>query len=464
MQAKVSMVVPCYNKAPYIGEMLDSVIAQVWDNIELILVNDGSTDGTREIISVYEPKLRARGYELVIIDQENQGVAAAVRNGMLRMTGEYFCTVDCDDIIDREYVSAMAAWLSEHPDCDRVVCDVNVTRWECGYAYGQRRVDKESYFKEIKILDAHILEKYLLYRAARNSCAAMTRISYIIKCKVIENFAIKPRATQEPQLLIPLAAGRGETSHIRRILYTYRLESRELAAVGSRVNMIKTMEYQLILSNITIGRLNVCDEQKKYLMQCAEFGIKEHTYFLLCMYHPNDVMDQDTLIKATVHTVNEYFSPNPRISVEETKLSGGAPLFHAVSNNILKQPRNEWVERELSRCNRSRIIGYGAFGVIADRLLPSIYNTPMKPDVLWDIDAGSDCERNGIKVIRPNFDMLTETDTVLVFLKNAIIAEEICDRLEESRVGNYLCYFDILDYLATFYFPQIAVCGLNARI
>ena len=69
------MVVPCYNKVEYIGEMLDSVIAQKWDNIEVILVNDGSTDGTREAIAEYEPKLKTRGYETVIIDQENAGCA-----------------------------------------------------------------------------------------------------------------------------------------------------------------------------------------------------------------------------------------------------------------------------------------------------------------------------------------------------------------------------------------------------
>jgi hypothetical protein len=99
--------------------------------------------------------------------------------------------------------------------------------------------------------------------------------------------------------------------------------------------------------------------------------------------------------------------------------------------------------------------------VVADRLLPAICNTPMKPDVLWDIAAESDHERNGIRVVKPSFDTLAKSDMVLIFLKKTVIAEEICDRLEESKVGNYLCYFDILDYLAAFYFPQIAVCELK---
>ena len=113
-QSKTSMVIPCYNKEESISRMFDSILAQEWDNIELILVNDGSTDGTRGIITEYEPKFLERGYEVVIIDQDNQDVAAAVRNGLLRVTGEYVCQVDADDELDPRYVSMMAGWLDEH--------------------------------------------------------------------------------------------------------------------------------------------------------------------------------------------------------------------------------------------------------------------------------------------------------------------------------------------------------------
>ena len=97
MQSKVSIVVPVYNKIEYIDMMLKSVYDQLWDNIELILVNDGATDGTRERLTEWEPKFRDRGYEVVITDQENQGISVAVRNGMLCMSGVFFCSVDCDD-------------------------------------------------------------------------------------------------------------------------------------------------------------------------------------------------------------------------------------------------------------------------------------------------------------------------------------------------------------------------------
>ena len=111
MQSKVSMVMPCYNKVDYIGEMFQSIVDQVWNNIELILVNDGSTDGTREVIAKWEPKFKERGYEVVIVDQENAGVCAAPKAGLERISGGYVSVVDADDMLAREYVSVMAGWL-----------------------------------------------------------------------------------------------------------------------------------------------------------------------------------------------------------------------------------------------------------------------------------------------------------------------------------------------------------------
>jgi len=118
------MIVPCYNKVKYISDMLDSVIKQEWDNIEVVLVNDGSSDGTREIMSNYTEKLESRGYTVVILDQENQGVASAIKNGLEHISGEFVCFPDCDDILHTEYVSAMVSALKSFPNTNCVVCDV----------------------------------------------------------------------------------------------------------------------------------------------------------------------------------------------------------------------------------------------------------------------------------------------------------------------------------------------------
>ena len=69
-QPLVSMIVPCYNCEKWIGRLIESVISQTYDNIELIVVNDGSTDRSGEIIDFYEQKVTDRGYKFKSIHQE----------------------------------------------------------------------------------------------------------------------------------------------------------------------------------------------------------------------------------------------------------------------------------------------------------------------------------------------------------------------------------------------------------
>ena len=140
MQSKVSMIVTCYNKVKYIGEMFDSIISQEWNNIELILVNDGSTDGTRDVITEYESKFYKRGYDVVIIDQENEGVCAATKAGLSCITGKYVCIVDADDELDPKYISTMAGWLEEHNDTDYCICDAIPS-----VSNGNRNADETAY-------------------------------------------------------------------------------------------------------------------------------------------------------------------------------------------------------------------------------------------------------------------------------------------------------------------------------
>lgn len=451
------MVIPCYNKAPYIGEMLDSVIAQVWDNIELILVNDGSTDGTREIISVYEPKLRARGYELVIIDQENQGVAAAVRNGMLRMTGEYFCTADCDDMLDPEYVSAMAGWLSSHGACDRVVCDTYTGAWDRVSMPGLRR--KYSDFAGVTVHDTYLTEKFLLYRQLVSSCVLMTRVKYLNKCKVTENFAVSPRATQEMQIGIPLAAGGGSVVHMHKALYSARAESRKQSLHKTWADMIRFRKEVLELKNKSISRLELGEYEKKRLYVIAELG--EKIIPARCLYDYDDAKGcEEEYADYFSEVANKYFVKSPKITRDKVLNAGLANIIRAIENKIVGY-ENEYVHLTDEEFRRpgGRIIAYGAFGLTAKQLLPALLNTPLKPDLLWDMAYdGSQNPICGLPVTRPDFAVLDAKDIVLVLIKKEFYAKDVYISLEHSNVGLCFYYYDVADYLAAYYFSEIETC------
>lgn len=101
---KVSILTPSYNSEAYIHRLLDSILVQTYTNIEMFVINDGSTDNTEEIVCHYISKFNDKGYKLHCINQPNQGLAAAINNGLKLISGEYLVWPDSDDY----YASPMA--------------------------------------------------------------------------------------------------------------------------------------------------------------------------------------------------------------------------------------------------------------------------------------------------------------------------------------------------------------------
>ena len=90
---KVSVIIPCYNVEPFLAECLQSVLSQTLSEIEVICVNDGSTDGTLQILQQYQQK----DSRITVIDQENQGVAMARNVALRHAAGEFIAFMDSDD-------------------------------------------------------------------------------------------------------------------------------------------------------------------------------------------------------------------------------------------------------------------------------------------------------------------------------------------------------------------------------
>lgn len=95
---KISVIIPIYNAERTINRCLDSVCNQSYKNLEIILVNDGSTDSTTEIIENW----RSKDPRIIIVEQKNMGAAAARNMGLENITGQFFTFVDADDTIEKE--------------------------------------------------------------------------------------------------------------------------------------------------------------------------------------------------------------------------------------------------------------------------------------------------------------------------------------------------------------------------
>ncbi len=104
----VSVVIPVYNGEAFVGQAIESVLAQTWPHLELIVVNDGSTDGSAEVIGRYRDRL-------VLVEQSNQGVAAARNAGMQRAKGDFVALLDQDDWWRPEKLARQVPLLAANP-------------------------------------------------------------------------------------------------------------------------------------------------------------------------------------------------------------------------------------------------------------------------------------------------------------------------------------------------------------
>ena len=107
---KFSIIVPVYNTEKYLKRCLDSIKSQSFKDYEVIIVNDGSTDNSSDIISKYPYK---------VINQENQGLSMARNNGVKASSGEYLIFLDSDDYIEKDLLKEIDKSLSNNPDLVR---------------------------------------------------------------------------------------------------------------------------------------------------------------------------------------------------------------------------------------------------------------------------------------------------------------------------------------------------------
>jgi glycosyltransferase involved in cell wall biosynthesis len=118
---EVSVIIPCYNSSAYLSETVASVLAQPLSDMEVIFVDDGSVDNTRELIHSLIESNPERNMRLVC--QPNAGVAAARNRAIAEAHGRYILPLDADDLIDREMVGECAEVLDGHSDYDLVYTD-----------------------------------------------------------------------------------------------------------------------------------------------------------------------------------------------------------------------------------------------------------------------------------------------------------------------------------------------------
>ena len=112
---KVSVIIPVFNGERHLGRMLDSVLRQTYFWVEVILVDDGSTDHTLRVAEGYREKFEKKGYDYRIVRSKHRNASAAINCGLPYVTGEFLIWPDSDDRLEKESVKKRVKFLKENP-------------------------------------------------------------------------------------------------------------------------------------------------------------------------------------------------------------------------------------------------------------------------------------------------------------------------------------------------------------
>lgn len=134
----VSVILPIYNGEKYLNESIDSILSQSFEDFELILINDGSTDASLEIAEHY----RKKDNRIVLISQENMGLISALNRGISCSKGKYIARMDQDDISLKNRFAKQVEMLDS--GCDICGCDFYLIS-EDGTTFGEKVVYKDAF-------------------------------------------------------------------------------------------------------------------------------------------------------------------------------------------------------------------------------------------------------------------------------------------------------------------------------
>lgn len=171
----VTVLMPVYNGESYLTQAIESVLAQTFKDFEFLIINDGSTDNTQEIITSYnDPRIKCHF-------QKNQGVAKSLNNGLKLASGKYIWRHDADDVALPEQLQTQLNFLDENPNFALVSTQIAFMsdRGRIAYAYKQ---PKDSYFNGEPFMKVE--------RSHFNPYSPITHATVLVKKEVFDTVGI----------------------------------------------------------------------------------------------------------------------------------------------------------------------------------------------------------------------------------------------------------------------------------
>ena len=233
---------PAYNTEQYIGEAINSVLNQTFTDFELIIVNDGSTDKTEEVIKSFDDS------RIVLVNQPNGGVSAALNTGLRYAKGEYIARFDADDICFPDRLQLQYTFMKENPDYVVIGSDADYMDKNGEYLY---------FYSNIGHTNEEITERFTTY------CPFIHSSVFYRKDIAIETGGYNERAhTFEDYLLWKNFIKKGKVCNFRQPLISVRLNP-ESVTVDERLRGKRFIELK---KAILFGNGDITEELEKELL------------------------------------------------------------------------------------------------------------------------------------------------------------------------------------------------------
>jgi len=305
MEKLVSIVTPCFNGELYIHRFINSILAQSYSNIELILIDDGSTDNTAGIIQEYKNKFIDKNYKFIYIYQKNQGQAAAINKGLKIFRGDYLTWPDSDDLLCKDSVKNKVGFLLRNPSYDFVRTDVSMVNERDISKTINKASDSIDFRNEI-IFDDLINENNVYFCPG----GYMVTRSALIHVKPDLNI-YESRAGQNWQLLLPISL-LYRCGYLNECLYKYVIRDdshshsvndfeNEVARCDEHEHLLLTVLSELDIDQDNYNSLILNKYQKKRFYISCLYGQKIKALSLYKSIDNKNIVDLVSLVSTRLN-------------------------------------------------------------------------------------------------------------------------------------------------------------------
>ena len=279
MEKLVSILTPCYNSEKYIDRYAESLLAQEYSNCQLIFMDDGSTDNSKEKIMKYKDAFEKKGFIFEYHYHENIGVGATIAEGIRYVVGDYLTWPDVDDALSADSIIKKVKFLDQHPEYGLVRTDFAKVYDDAPDVVVERGAQKyPNRWKEALFKD------YLLSNQAwlQGGCF-MVRMTSFLKANP-DRYIYPTRRGQNWQMLLPLLY-EFKCGYIDEPLFYYLLRNGSLSDISNETYDDRIRKYELYEELIidTVNHMHITESEKKsYIEQVQCHYIKEkisHAFF-----------------------------------------------------------------------------------------------------------------------------------------------------------------------------------------